>query len=273
MTKQDLLDIVLGRHFLVPVAMAESAQIIIDLALTLMEPREGYITVLGKPPTGTEDAASNYKRIAGIVQAYQNEGYPIRLRTKITGTFSRSILEAIREWAVDAVLLPVYRSTEFEGPSMRSVIENIVATTPCQVLMYRHALAEQFNQIVVPVLHENEVDLARDYSEFLSARLEKPAEILPYQGRFDQKYEADETLLGIVVSGQSNWETWQDIIAEDQRIFGDRNGLLVLFLPEGKVDPLTSWDKFKNWLNPKVAPYEESELVALQHESGVVSLD
>ena len=129
----DALSTIPGRQVLVPIATADSAREIIDLAFTLLKADEGQIIVLGKPPAGSEDAASNYAEIADVVQQYINEGYKIRLRTKITGTVSRSVLEAVREWAIDVLLLPLYRSGDFEGPSIKNVVENIVATTSCSV--------------------------------------------------------------------------------------------------------------------------------------------
>ena len=97
----DAIDIVPGMDVLVPIATAESAPEIIDMAFTLMKPDEGQVTVLGNPPTGTEDAASNYAQIVKVVQQYRSDGYPIRLRTKVAGGYTRSILDAVREWGID----------------------------------------------------------------------------------------------------------------------------------------------------------------------------
>ncbi len=269
----DAVDIIPGRHVLVPIATADSAQEIIDLAFTLMKPGEGHVTVLGNPPIETEDAASNYAEIAAVVQKYINEGRPIRLRTKITGTVTRSILEAVREWAIDVLLLPLYRSSENDEPSIGNVVDNIVATSSCSVLMYRPAEATRISQIVVPVLHEAEESLAKEFRAFLGSRFDKPTQLLAYQTAYEQQTKPDNILLAIAVSDRSNWESWEEIVAADQRILGQDTALLVLFLPEGTVRPPKIWEKAKNWLNPKVAPYEEAELVALQEESGVVSLD
>jgi uncharacterized hydrophobic protein (TIGR00271 family) len=272
-TTHEAVDIVPGRHILVPIATADSAQDIIDMAFTLMKPGEGHVTVLGSPPTGNEDAASNYAEIAAVVQKYINEGRPIRLRTKITATVTRSILEAVREWAIDVLLLPLYRSGENDKPSIGNVVDNIVATTSCSVLIYRPAEATRIDQIVVPVLHEAEESLAKEFRAFLDSRFDQPTQLLAYKTSYERKTTPDNILLAIAVSDRSNWESWEEIVAADQRILGEDTPLLVLFLPEGRVKPLTTWEKAKNWLNPKVAPYEEAELVALQEESGVVSLD
>ena len=156
----DAVDVILGMHVLVPIATADSAHDILDMAFTLMKPEEGQVTVLGSPPTGTEDAASNYAQIAKVVQQYRSDGYPIRLRTKVAGGMTRSILDAVREWGIDVLLLPLYPSGEVGGLSARNVAENIVDTTPCSVIMYRPTEAGSINQIVVPVLHEAEESVA-----------------------------------------------------------------------------------------------------------------
>ena len=269
----DASDIIHGLHVLVPIATADSAQDIIDMAFTLMKPNEGNVTVLGNPPTGTEDAASNYAQIVKVVQQYSNNGYPIRLRTKVAGGFTRSILDAVREWGIDVLLLPMYPADEVGGLSAKNITENIVVMTPCSVLMYRPAESGKINQIIVPVLQETEEPLAEDFRAFLHDRLDKPADLLPYQTAYNQDTNPDEALLAIAVSGHSNWERWLEIAAEDQRILGKSTALLVLFLPEGRAKPLTIWEKVKNWFNPKIAPYEEAELVVLQEESGGLSLD
>lgn len=46
---QDAVNIVPGRHVLVRITTADSAQDIIDMAFTLMKPGEGHVTVLGNP--------------------------------------------------------------------------------------------------------------------------------------------------------------------------------------------------------------------------------
>ena len=269
----DSAEIISGTQVLVPIDSADSARDIIDIALTMVKPEHGQVIVLGSPPTGSEDAASNFTEISGAVQEYTDAGFPIRLRTKISDTATRSILEAVREWAVDLLLLPVSWSGEIAGSSYRQVVDNIVAVTTCNVFIYRPPTSGIVKQIVVPVLHEGEESLEKDFGAYLSGLLDAPFELLPYQSIYQQEAEPDETLLAIAVSGRSNWDSWLEIATENQHILEGRRALMVLFFPEGIADSLTTWEKVKNWLNPKVAPFEKAELVAIQEESGALSLD
>ena len=79
-----------------------------------------------------------------------NAGHRVELVTEIAVSVSRGILDVARERNADVILLGVQRPTQ-GSVKLGTVVENVIATAPCGVLIYRSAVSSHFDRVVVPV--------------------------------------------------------------------------------------------------------------------------
>ena len=77
-------------------------------------------------------------------------GHKVEFVTEMAVSVSRGILDLARERNADVIILGVQRSTQ-DNVKLGTVVENVIATAPCGVLIYRSTATPYFDQVVVPV--------------------------------------------------------------------------------------------------------------------------
>ena len=77
-------------------------------------------------------------------------GHKVEVVTEIAVSVSRGILDVARERNADVILLGVQRSTQ-GSVRLGTVVENVIATAPCGVLVYRSSISHEFKRVVIPI--------------------------------------------------------------------------------------------------------------------------
>jgi uncharacterized hydrophobic protein (TIGR00271 family) len=270
----DLIDI---DHILVPVASRATAPQIVDFALGLISSDRGRITVLAVAPTSTEDIASEFGQISELVQQYQRDGHRVQMRTKLANSYTRAILDTAREKMVDLILLGLYRPEETGGISTDHVFDNIVAAASCDVVMFHPSSKGSFTHIKMPLLREEDQGVTQALAPSLKKRFRTPVEIMPAE--LVQSSDSllphleDGDLVSISISDRSGWNAWMKSGWHGELIQDWDGPFTIIFLLSGEVKKPTYFEKLRHWLNPKIAPFEQSDLVTIQEDSGTFSLD
>ncbi len=135
---------------LVPVANPETAPILLELALSLAHPEHGRVIALMIALGDSEDAEKRIAVIEPVVNHLQEEGHPVEIMTEIAPSISRGILDAARETGADLLILGIKEAQQGKV-ALGTVVENVIAAAPCDVLVYRAAHDPRFNHIVVPM--------------------------------------------------------------------------------------------------------------------------
>lgn len=135
---------------LVPVANPATAPLLLRLAATLVEPQEGRLIALFVPRRDTEADARTVEQITALIGELKQEGHPAELITHASTSVARGILDVAREENADLLVLGL-RHPERGQVQLGSVVENIAAVAPCDMLIYRAARRPEFTRIVVPV--------------------------------------------------------------------------------------------------------------------------
>ena len=146
---------------LVPTSRPDTAQLMIELALSMVDPDEGKVIALVVSLNDSEQASEILDTIQPVIDAFQNDGHPVELRTDIAVKVSRGILDFARENGVDGIIMGAHIA-ERGNVELGPVVENVMIGAPCDVYVYRFAsensltaplepLREQgFRKIVVP---------------------------------------------------------------------------------------------------------------------------
>ena len=150
----DLLDAAdyYARTVVVPVGRPDTASEMLRLAGEMVHPTEGLVIVLVISLGDAERTNRVSDEISELVEAFrQNDrGHQVELALETTTTVSRGILDVARERNADVIILGVQRSTQGQV-RLGTVVENVIKTAPCGVLIYRSAASPEFERVVIPV--------------------------------------------------------------------------------------------------------------------------
>lgn len=139
-----------ARVVVVPIANPKTAPDLLMLAASLAHPDEGRIIALIVSTESLESEAEALEQLKEIVQKFETDGYDIHLRTETSTSISRGILDVVREAGGDLLVLGLRQPARGQVV-LGTVVENVIETAPCDVLVYRAAHKSAFSRIVVPV--------------------------------------------------------------------------------------------------------------------------
>lgn len=135
------------KRILVPIARPDTAAQMLELATALIDPEDGIVIALtvGINDEG-EKTAERMEAIEPIIAEFEH----VELVTQIASSITRGILDGAREQGADALIMGVHRSDRREV-ELGVVVENIIQAAPCNVLIYRTGLHNNFERVVVPL--------------------------------------------------------------------------------------------------------------------------
>ncbi len=135
---------------LVPVANPDTAPALLEIALALANPDGGKVIALIVSLGAAEDAEKQIAVIEPIINSLIEQGYPVELLTVIATSISRGILDTAREIGADLLVLGLKEPSQGHV-QLGTVVENVIETAPCDVMVYRAARDPRFERIVVPM--------------------------------------------------------------------------------------------------------------------------
>lgn len=140
-----------ARVILVPVANPSTAADLLHLAAALVHPEEGKIIALMVSLGDAEGEASAFDALQAALEQVQAEGLDIQLEKIVSTSVSRGILDMIRETGADLVVIGINKNRAHKQSSLGTVVESVLDTAACDVLVYRPASQSAFKRVVLPV--------------------------------------------------------------------------------------------------------------------------
>ena len=136
----------------VPMGRPDTAAEMLRIAGEMVHPSQGLVIAL---VISLGDAEQTYRlsdQIQDVIETfrYTDAGHKVEVVTEIAVSVSRGILDVARERNADVILLGVQRSTQ-GSVKLGNVVENVIATAPCGVLIYRSSPSSHFDRVVVPI--------------------------------------------------------------------------------------------------------------------------
>ena len=175
-----------ARVVLVPVSNPATAPHLLELATTLVHPEEGRVIALIVSLGDAEAEAKSIETLEPICQQLQEDDHPVELMTEIATSISRGILDAAREETADLLILGLQQPTRGEVV-MGTIVESVIETAPCDVLIYRGAQNADFNRVVVPVDGSLSARVAVRLGVMVAAGYDRPMEAI-YVRSLGQSY-------------------------------------------------------------------------------------
>ncbi len=141
-----------AKTVVVPMGRPDTAAEMLRIAGEMVHPSQGLVIALVISLGDAEQTNRLSDQIQDVIDAFRNTdaGHKVEVVTEIAASVSRGILDVARERNADVILLGVQRSTQ-GSVKLGTVVENVIATAPCGVLVYRNALDNHFDRVVVPI--------------------------------------------------------------------------------------------------------------------------
>ncbi|GAB4516968.1 MAG: hypothetical protein OHK0046_23100 [Anaerolineae bacterium] len=139
-----------ARVVLVPLANPETALHLLRLATALTHSEEGKVVALIVSLGDMEDKAKAIDKLQKMVENLRDEGHNIVLETVEATSIARGILDTARQLGADLIMLGIKRAVRGEI-QLGAVVESVINTSPCDVLVYRHSQSPEFSRVVIPV--------------------------------------------------------------------------------------------------------------------------
>ena len=130
----------------------DTAVEMLNIAGEIAHPEDGLVIALVVSLGDAEQANRVSDEVSRLVADFSqsDRGHRVELVTEIAVSISRGILDVARERNADMIILGVQRVTQ-GSVKLGTVVENVIATAPCGVLIYRSAASAGFNRVVAPV--------------------------------------------------------------------------------------------------------------------------
>ena len=146
------LDDYFAKTAVVPLGRPDTAGEMLRIAGEMVHPTEGLVIALVVSLGDTEQTVRVSNQVNQVIEEFRKTdlGHKVELVTEIAVSISRGILDVARERNADVILLGMQQSTKGRV-KLGTVVENVIATAPCGVLIYRRAASPYFDQVVVPV--------------------------------------------------------------------------------------------------------------------------
>ena len=136
----------------VPMGRPDTAAEMLRIAGDMVHPSQGLVIALVISLGDAERTNRISDQIQEVIVDFRNTdaGHKVEVVTEISTSVSRGILDVARERQADVILLGVQRSTQ-SRVKLGTVVENVIATAPCGVLIYRNAVSTGFDRVVIPI--------------------------------------------------------------------------------------------------------------------------
>ena len=141
-----------ARTVVVPMGRPDTAAEMLRIAGEMVHPVHGLVIALVVSLGDAEKTDKVSSQVQDVIDEFRNTdaGHRVELVTEISVSISRGILDVARERNADVILLGVQRPTH-GSVKLGTVVENVIATAPCGVLIYRSAVRSYFDRVVVPI--------------------------------------------------------------------------------------------------------------------------
>ncbi len=141
-----------ARTAVVPLGRPDTAVNMLRIAGEIVHPGEGLVIALVISLGNVEHTATVSDELQEIIDEFSHTGGErrVELVTEMADSVSRGILDIARERGSDVIILGVQQSTQGQV-KLGTVVENVIATAPCGVLIYRQSHSPGYDQVVVPV--------------------------------------------------------------------------------------------------------------------------
>ncbi len=141
-----------ARTAVVPLGRPDTAVNMLRIAGEIVHPVEGLVIALVISLGNVEHTATVSDELQEIIDEFSHTGGErrVELVTEMADSVSRGILDIARERGSDVIILGVQQSTQGQV-KLGTVVENVIATAPCGVLIYRQSHSPGYDQVVVPV--------------------------------------------------------------------------------------------------------------------------
>ena len=171
----------------VPIARPATAQHMLDLAVSLIDPEEGTIYAV-TVSVGNEKINETLEALQPIVDGFRERGFNVEMVTEIANSITRGILDATREYGADILILGVHQA-ERRQVKLGAVVENIIQAATCDVLVYRPGETPEFDRVLVPIDGTYSCTVALDIATKLANSRE--ADLVPLYIQRDYRYRKD----------------------------------------------------------------------------------
>ena len=174
-----------AKTVVVPVGRLDTAIEMLRLATELVGPDDGRVIALIISLGDAEQANKAIDQLSRAIDEWDDSarGPIVELVTEIAVSVSRGILDVARERNADVIILGVQQSTQ-RRVRLGTVVENVIATAPCGVLIYRSSSSPAFARVVIPVDGSLESTIAVKLGLALAQQRDIPAQ----QMRVQQDY-------------------------------------------------------------------------------------
>lgn len=179
----------------VPVGRPDTAVEMLRLATELVHPEHGLVIALVVSLGDVEQANKVSTQLRRTIEEWDDmKGGPlVEVVTEIAVSVSRGILDVARERNADVIILGVQRSAPGEV-KLGTVVENVIATAPCGVLIYRSAATTVFGRVVIPVDGSLSSTIAVKLGLSLAQQHDIPAKQMHVQQDYVYNPDNEETI-------------------------------------------------------------------------------
>ncbi|MYD09908.1 MAG: DUF389 domain-containing protein [Chloroflexi bacterium] len=141
-----------ARTVVVPMSRPDTAAEMLRIAGQMVHPVHGLVIALVISLGDAEQTNRVSDQVNQVVEDFRNadSGHRVELVTEMAVSVSRGILDVARERNANVILLGVQRPTQGRV-KLGTVVENVIATAPCGVLIYRSAVSPRYDRVVVPI--------------------------------------------------------------------------------------------------------------------------
>ena len=141
-----------AKTVVVPVGRPDTAIEMLRLAAELVHPDDGLVIALIISLGDAEQANKVSTQLRRTIEEWDDieSGPVVEVVTEISVSVSRGILDVARERNADVIILGVQQSAQ-RRVRLGTVVENVIATAPCGVLIYRSSSSPAFGRVVIPV--------------------------------------------------------------------------------------------------------------------------
>lgn len=200
---------------IVPIANPGTAPHMLELAISLITGGGGEVLAL---TVAQEDKAAETTKaveaIEEIVAEYNEKGdelnIDVRVVTQIAPSVTRGILDAVREYGADVLIMGMAES-ELGEVRLGSVVEDVMQAAACDVLLYRLSESPPFNRVIIP-LDGTPYSLTALYTGLEIARVRQIKAILLYVRRYQHPPEYD-TQINSALEASKDVTFQEDILA------------------------------------------------------------
>lgn len=200
-----------GYSVLVPIANPATAGTLLRLAGVLARQQEGevlalqVVTVPEQVPLeeGRNRAAVGRVLLERAMEQAKEEGFIVKTMTRVAHTVAEGVLDTAREESVDMIVLGWRGYTRSAGASMGPIIDAVIRSAPCEILVAKGEEWGDAGKILVPTAGGPHAPIAAQLAMMLSEVYDSEVTALYVQlGRATtQQMEENKRLIARTING------------------------------------------------------------------------